>query len=222
MSAPSFGPRPVGPAEPFEFRPLMPAELFELRPVELVGRLAHLVPLCEGDAAELAATACDPSGWEYMSRGPIESAVEARGYIAQAWSEPGALPFAVRERASGRLVGTTRYFDVRAAHRGLEIGHTWLAPGARRTAINTECKRLLLGHAFEVLGAHRVQLKTDARNLASQRAIENLGATREGVLRRHLVVRDGFLRDTVMYSIIAEEWPTVRARLDARLAEPRS
>ncbi|MBL8896088.1 MAG: GNAT family N-acetyltransferase [Planctomycetes bacterium] len=199
----------------------MSAPIFEPRPIELVGTCARLAPLREIDAPELAAVASDPSGWDYMSRGPIAGDDDARAYVASAWAERGAVLFGIRERAIDRLVGVTRYFDVRAAHRGLEIGHTWLAPAARRTPINTEAKRLLLAHAFEELGALRVQLKTDARNLASQRAIERLGAAKEGVLRQHMIARDGFVRDTVMYSIIAAEWPAVRARLDALLA-PRA
>jgi RimJ/RimL family protein N-acetyltransferase len=191
---------------------------FEPRPVELRGSWVLLSPLREDAASELVAVAGDPSGWEYMSRGPLTDLGDARGYIASAWAERGALLFGIREARSARLVGVTRFFDVRSAHRGLEIGHTWLAPTARRSAINTETKRLLLAHAFETLGALRVQLKTDARNFASQRAIERLGATKEGVLRQHMIARDGFVRDTVMYSITAAEWPAVRARLDELLA----
>jgi RimJ/RimL family protein N-acetyltransferase len=200
----------------------MSAPPFEPRPVELRGIYALLVPLREEAAAELAAVASEASGWEYLSRGPLRDEDDARDYIASAWTERGAILFGIREARSERLVGMTRFFDVRSAHRGLEIGHTWLASGARRTPINTETKRLLLEEAFEQLGAWRVQLKTDARNLASQRAIERLGATKEGVLRRHMVVRDGYVRDTVMYSIVSTEWPAVRAHLDTLLSAPRS
>ena len=105
--------------------------------------------------------------------------------------------------------------DIRAAHRGLEIGWTFVAPAFQRTAINTECKRLLLTHAFETLGCLRVQLKTDLRNLKSQRAIERLGAVKEGVLRQHIVYHDGYVRDSVLYSITAAEWPEVKRRLSA-------
>ncbi|HRJ48186.1 MAG TPA: GNAT family protein, partial [Opitutaceae bacterium] len=128
--------------------------------------------------------------------------------------------FAVIRRADGRAVGSTSYLDIAPEHRRIEIGWTWLGAEARRTAINTECKYLLLRHAFETLGCGRVQLKTDARNLRSQAAIERIGAKREGVLRRHLVMPDGFVRDTVMFSILAEEWPAVKARLEANLARP--
>lgn len=127
------------------------------------------------------------------------------------------LPFAIIDLADGRAVGGTSYLDITPAHRRIEIGWTWLGARARRTAINTECKYLLLKHAFETLGCSRVQLKTDARNLRSQVAIERLGAAKEGVLRRHMVLPDGHVRDTVMYSIVSEEWPMVLKRLQASL-----
>ena len=118
---------------------------------------------------------------------------------------------------SGRAVGITTYRDIDDAHRTLEVGGTWLGRPWWRTAINTEAKLLILGHAFDVLGANRVAIKTDIRNERSQAAIARLGAKREGVLRHQYVRRDGTLRDTVMYSVIPEEWPGVRANLLARL-----
>ena len=133
-------------------------------------------------------------------------------------SQAGAeVPFAILEADSCKAVGSTRYLDVQPEHRTLEIGWTWIGPRWRRTAINTECKLLLLAHAFEVLAVHRVTLKTDARNVRSQRAIERIGGVREGVLRRHRICWDGSVRDTVYYGIIDEEWPAVKARLEARL-----
>jgi RimJ/RimL family protein N-acetyltransferase len=134
---------------------------------------------------------------------------------AQARGE--GLAFAIIDQGRGEAVGGTTYMDVAMADRRLEIGNTWLGRAAWRTAINTEAKLLLLRHAFETLGCHRVQMKTDARNLRSQAAIERLGAKREGVLRQHLVLPDGFVRDTVMYSVIAAEWPGVKARLQGLL-----
>jgi RimJ/RimL family protein N-acetyltransferase len=121
------------------------------------------------------------------------------------------------DQASGRGVGRTTFMNISRRDRGLEIGGTWLGRPWQRTGINTEAKYLLLRHAFEELGAVRVQLKTDARNLRSQAAIERLGAVREGVLRQHMLVRDGFIRDTVMYSIIDMEWPAVKKRLEMRM-----
>ena len=132
------------------------------------------------------------------------------------------LPFAIVHRGSGKGVGSTRYLDIRRSDRGLEIGWTWIGTDYQRTVINTECKYLLLRHAFEDLGAVRVQMKTDLRNVRSQRAIERLGAVREGVLRKHIVLWDGFIRDTVYYSVIHEEWPEVKRRLEGLLKGPHA
>jgi len=121
--------------------------------------------------------------------------------------------------STNRIVGSTRLYEYMPAHRQLEIGSTWLTPDVWRTHVNTECKYLLLTHCFETMDLVRVQLKTDARNVRSQRAIERLGAMREGILRKHRIVQDGFIRDTVMYSIIEEEWPAVKLRLEAMMAQ---
>jgi RimJ/RimL family protein N-acetyltransferase len=129
--------------------------------------------------------------------------------------------FSIVAAAEGMAVGSTRFLDIQRPHRALEIGWTWIGPLWQRSAINTECKLLLLGHAFDALGAHRVTLKTDARNETSQRAIERIGGVREGVLRRHRVCWDGFVRDTVYYGIVDREWPRVRQRLLAMLSARR-
>lgn len=127
--------------------------------------------------------------------------------------------YATVRRSDGRIVGSTRFIDIRRSHRGLEIGWTWIAPEAQRSAVNTEAKYLMLRHAFEVWGALRVQLKTDANNARSRAAIERLGATFEGILRKQLVrPHDGYQRDTAMFSIIESEWPAVKAGLEAKLA----
>ena len=128
------------------------------------------------------------------------------------------LPFAVVLADTGVAVGSTRYMDIRRAHRGLEIGWTWLAPGVQRTRVNSETKYLLLTHAFETLGAVRVQLKTDARNTRSQRAIERIGAVMEGAHRRHMLTWAGHIRDTIYYSILDTEWPQVKQKLQVILA----
>jgi len=183
----------------------------------------RLEPLALGHAADLFAAARDAEIWRYLpvpaprSVGDVRSMIDDALAAARAGTE---VPFAIVLRADGRAIGSTRYIDIRRAHRGLEIGWTWIGREWQRTAVNGECKRLLLTHAFEELGALRVQLKTDARNQASQRAIERLGAVREGVLRAHMVLHDGFVRDSVMYSVTAAEWPAARARL-AELARRR-
>ena len=128
------------------------------------------------------------------------------------------LPFAVRDLASGRIVGSTRYHDIVAAIDRLEIGYTWYAASMQRTHVNTACKLLLMTHAFEALGCQVVGWRTDIENHRSQRAIERLGARRDGVLRHHALRRDGTVRDTVMYSLLSSEWPAARERLQALAA----
>jgi RimJ/RimL family protein N-acetyltransferase len=123
----------------------------------------------------------------------------------------------VREKASGDIVGSTRYFNVEAAHRRLEIGHTWYAKRVQRTAVNTECKLLLLTHAFEALACIAVEFRTSFFNFASRAAIERLGAKQDGVLRNHQILPGGALRDTVVFSIIAGEWPAVKRHLGFQL-----
>ncbi|HKY52696.1 MAG TPA: GNAT family protein, partial [Anaerolineales bacterium] len=122
--------------------------------------------------------------------------------------------FVVIHLASGRVAGATRYLNIISHDRGLEIGGTWYGPEFQRTAVNTECKYLLLQHAFETLGCIRVQLKTDSRNERSQKAIERIGAVKEGVLRNHMILPDGYYRHSVYYSILDTEWPNVKRRLE--------
>jgi RimJ/RimL family protein N-acetyltransferase len=132
----------------------------------------------------------------------------------------GAMPFVIRDNASGEIVGSTRYFNVDAANRRLEIGHTWHAKRVQRTAINTECKLLLLTHAFEALGCIGVEFRTSFFNFQSRRAIERLGAKQDGILRQHQLHADGSMRDTVVFSIISPEWPAVKSHLEYQLARP--
>jgi len=127
------------------------------------------------------------------------------------------LPWVVRELATGDLVGSTRYHDIVRGIDRVEIGYTWYAASRQRTHVNTTCKLLLLGHAFDTLGCQVVGLRTDNFNFRSQRAIEGLGAKKDGVLRHHAPRRDGSVRDSVMYTILATEWPDVRKHLEARL-----
>jgi RimJ/RimL family protein N-acetyltransferase len=129
------------------------------------------------------------------------------------------LPFVVIHQASNQPVGCTRYLEISREHRKLEIGGTWYGREFQRTGVNTESKYLLLKHAFETLGCLRVQFKTDARNIRSQKAIERIGAVKEGVLRNHMLLPDGYVRDSVYYSIIASEWPEVKKLLQAKLSQ---
>lgn len=192
-----------------------------VEPVTLVGDVVLVEPLAASHVDDLYAAAQDEAIWAYMPTDPSGSPAAMSAWVqaALALRDTGTqLPFAIIERASGRAVGSTRYLNISPPDRALEIGWTWLGRDAQRTAVNTECKYLLLRHAFEQLGALRMQIKTDARNLTSQRAIERLGAVREGVLRKHMLVQHGHQRDTVMYSIVDDEWPAIKARLEQRLA----
>jgi N-acetyltransferase len=192
-------------------------------PVILAGRHVRLEPLALRHAADLAEAGAEAEIWQYLSNPPPGSLTAVEGWIAGALAEQARalrLPFAIIDLRTGRAVGSTSYLDIAPAHRRVEIGWTWLGAEARRTPINTECKYLLLRHGFETLHCGRVQLKTDGRNLRSQTAILRIGAKFEGVLRQHMVLPDGFVRDTVMYSIIAAEWPTVKSRLEHWLNPP--
>jgi RimJ/RimL family protein N-acetyltransferase len=192
------------------------------KPILLTGRLARLEPLTREHAPGLfEALTADPSVWRWLTMPPPQTPEEMGALIADdlAMQARGELvPFAQVEQATGRPAGHTTYMNISRRDRGLEIGGTWLGRPWHRTGINTEAKYLLLRHAFEELGAVRVQLKTDARNLQSQAAIERLGAVREGLLRRHMLTQHGFVRDTVMFSVIDSEWPAVKARLEGLLA----
>ncbi len=190
-----------------------------LAPVTLEGRHVRLEPVAHVHLADLAAVV-EPSSFRYWAAPDLSVGDELRRWIERGQREMSvgtALNFAQIDLAQKKAVGMTALFDGSEADRRIEIGRTWLAPASRRTAVNTEAKLLLLTHCFEALDLLRVQLKTDARNIVSQRAIERLGAVKEGVWRQHLTMRDGFQRDTVMYSIIAPEWPAVKAGLEARL-----
>jgi RimJ/RimL family protein N-acetyltransferase len=193
----------------------------DLSPVVLEGRHVRLDPLELRHAPALFAAAQDDEVWRWMPVPRPASVRDVENVILEAEAQERhglVLPFAIVDRAWDRIVGSTRFLDVRPVHRGLEIGWTWIGADYQRTALNTEAKLLLLGHAFGELGALRVQFKTDVRNERSQHAIERLGAVREGVLRRHMTCWDGSIRDSVMYSITDLEWPAVRAALEARLA----
>ena len=188
-------------------------------PIVLDGRWVRLEPLEARHGADLlAAAAEDPDLLRYGALLLTQDGWDAWFEEASAGARDGRyVPWATIERASGRAVGSTRFGDIDVPSERVEIGWTWLAPSRWRTALNTEAKLLQLRYAFDELGAGRVALKTDARNERSQRAIERLGATREGTLRRHLHMPDGFIRDTVYYSILATEWPAVRSRLESAL-----
>jgi RimJ/RimL family protein N-acetyltransferase len=196
------------------------------QPVTLSGRHVRLEPLTPSHAPDLlSALAIDPDIWRYMREEPPDTVARMEAVIAARLAEQTAgtaVAFAQMNQASGRAVGSTTYLNISPRDRGLEIGNTWLGKPWQRTGINTEAKYLLLRHAFEELRAVRVQLKTDGRNLQSQAAIARLGAVREGVLRKHSLVRNGYIRDSVMFSIIDDEWPAVKVGLERMLSENQS
>jgi len=197
-----------------------PPEPMPVAPVTLEGRHVRLEPMRPEHVAALAAACADPVMWTYM---PLDgSTPEGMAAIVKAAveaSERGTeLPFTTFERATGQVVGGSRYLNIDRLNHRLEIGYTFVAPPWQRSAVNSEAKLLMLGHAFEHLRANRVELKTDALNVQSRTAILALGAAFEGIFRNHMITRRGRLRDSAYYSITVQEWPAVRAGLEARLA----
>ena len=189
-------------------------------PVTLAGTHVRLEPLTLGHLAALVDVGLDPSLWAWTASA-VATAAQMREYVQEALAQQArgaALAFATVHRQSGRVVGSTRYGSIDPANRRVEIGWTWVAAPWQRTPVNTEAKYLMLRHAFTHLGCVRVELKTDALNERSRRAIRRIGAVEEGVLRRHLLTGSGRWRDTVYYSVLDDEWPGVRAALEAQLA----
>jgi RimJ/RimL family protein N-acetyltransferase len=193
-------------------------------PCTLQTPLVRLEPMGADHAAGLEAAAADGELWNLRITS-VPAPGETAAYIAAGLKGQGEghmLPFVVRDVPSGRVIGSTRYHDIVPAVERLEIGYTWYGKSWQRSHVNTTCKLLLLRHAFETLGAQLVGWRTDNFNFASQRAIERLGARKDGVLRHHALRRDGTVRDTVMYSLAAGEWPEVKVQLQYLLARPRT
>lgn len=192
-------------------------------PVTLSGGVARLAPLDPAHAADLAEAAVDGDLhrlWYTSVPPPDGVPAEIARRLAQQ-AEGRMLPFAVIDVAGGRAVGMTTYMNVDAANRRVEIGSTWYRKSVQRTGLNTECKYLLLRHAFEALDCIAVEFRTHVMNRQSRRAIERLGARLAGILRAHMVLPNGTLRDTCVYSVTAAEWSAVRANLEALMARPR-
>jgi len=192
-------------------------------PCTLATPQVRLEPLSADHAPDLESAARDGELWKLRITS-VPAPGEAQDYVAAALKglEQGhMLPFVVRDVPSGKIIGSTRYHDIVVAIERLEIGYTWYGKSWQRSHVNTTCKLLLMTHAFETLGAQLVGWRTDNYNFASQRAIERLGARKDGVLRHHAPRRDGTVRDTVMYSLAAGEWPEVKAHLQYQLAKSR-
>ena len=192
-------------------------------PVTLEAGPLRLEPMAPGHAQALEAAAHDGALWNLRITS-VPAPGEAQAYVAAALQgqvDGHMLPFVVVDAATRRVIGSTRYHDIVPAVDRLEIGYTWYGRSWQRSHVNTSCKLLLLTHAFETLRAELVGWRTDNFNYASQRAIERLGARKDGVLRHHALRRDGTVRDTVMYSLAAGEWPEVKAQLRWQLERPR-
>lgn len=189
-------------------------------PITLSGDMVTLVPLAKEHAASYFVIGQEAAIWDFLTPDPFRTVADAERWIDTMFARRdrgGDVTFSVYDNASQQLAGSTSFLDIRSRDAGLEIGSTWYGKAFQRTHVNTATKLMLLTHAFDELGAVRVQLKTDARNTRSQRAIERLGAVQEGVLRCHMIYPNGFVRDSVMYSITRDEWPDVRVRLAAML-----
>jgi RimJ/RimL family protein N-acetyltransferase len=189
------------------------------RAATLEGHGVRLEPLSREHETDLAEAAQDGKLWELWFTS-VPAPGETAKYIEaalQGQKDGHMLAWAVRESSSGQIVGSTRYHDIIAAAGRVEIGYTWYARRCQRSHVNTACKLLLFSHAFEKIGCKVVGLRTDNFNFASQRAIEALGAKKDGVIRHHWPRRDGTVRDTVMYSLLALEWPDVKRHLETRL-----
>lgn len=191
----------------------------DLTPVILEGRHVRLEPLALAHVAALAEVALEPDLWRW-THAEVRDLAGLRRYVEIALRERDAghsMPFATIAKAAGRAIGSTRFGAIAPQHRRAEIGWTWIGRAWQRTAINTEAKLLMLTHAFERWNCLRVELKTDVLNERSRAAIRRLGAREEGVLRSHVITEAGRVRDTIYYSILATEWPRVKARLEERL-----
>jgi RimJ/RimL family protein N-acetyltransferase len=193
-----------------------------LEPVILEGQHVRLVPLTIEHAPALAEVGADPDLWTWTLSQPTTPDT-MREYVEAALAKAAtgtSLPFVTTEAATGRVIGSTRFHNFEPPHPRVEIGYTWIARPWQRTPVNTEAKYLMMRHAFETLGLARVELRTDALNQRSRAAIGRLGATQEGILRRHMLTESGRIRDTVYFSILDDEWPGVKARLEEQLARP--
>lgn len=188
-----------------------------LSPITLSGQYVRLVPLEYDHVSELTKIGSSPEIWKFMRYGYIDTEekmwewVDALLKLQAAGSD---LPFTVIHLPTGKIAGATRFLNISQSNRSVEIGGTWYGLEFQRTVVNTEAKYLLFTYAFEKLDCVRVQFKTDLRNERSQRAIERLGAVREGVFRNHMILPDGSIRSSVIYSVLADEWPAVKNRLE--------
>ena len=192
----------------------------QIEPVTLSGKHVRLEPLSLAHHPALCEIGLDPELWRWTIT-QVLTPDQLRAYMETAlqWQADGtAIPFATVDLTSGRVVGSTRFMTIDRQNRHVEIGSTWIAAPWQRTAVNTEAKYLMLRHAFEQWGCIRVELKTDSLNQKSRNAIARLGAKEEGIFRNHMICWGGRIRHSAWYSITSEEWPSVKAGLEAKLA----
>ena len=193
----------------------------KIEPITLIGKFVRLEPLSEAHVPDLAKVGLEPEIWRFMRYGKVETEAHLGAWVRELLdfqAQGTDLPFAVIHQASGNAIGCTRYLHIDPSNRSLEIGGTWYGLEYQGTLVNVECKYLLIKYAFEKLNCIRVWFKADARNLRSQRALERIGAVKEGVLRNHMILPDGFIRDSVVYSLVPDEWPQVKQKLEAELS----
>lgn len=185
--------------------------------VNLTGNTVTLEPLQETHRTELKVAAQDESIWTFLPDISSKNFEHWFDKMLQGLQDQEEFPFVVRNKSDQKIIGTTRYYNIKINHKRLSIGYTWYISTARGTTVNPECKLLLLSHAFEALEINRVEFMTDSRNLHSRNALKKLGANEEGILRQHMILKNGYIRDSVVFSIIKPEWPRIKTQLQARL-----
>lgn len=193
---------------------------FQVRYEKLVGDHVVLEPISEAHTQGLFAAGRNHEDWRYLPIPEFTALEDAHRWVEQALqlvAREMHYTFVLVHAKTGAVIGSSRYMNIRERDRGVEIGYSWLAREHQRTAANTEAKLLLLANAFERCGALRVELKTDSRNIRSQKAIERIGAKREGILRKHMIAQHDYVRDSVLYSIVDDEWPGIKRGLQAKL-----
>ncbi len=193
----------------------------KIEPVTLMGKFVRLESLSETHIPDLVKVGLEPDIWRFMRYGEVETEGQISKWVRELLdlqAQGTDLPFAVIHLASGNAIGCTRYLNIDPLNRSLEIGGTWYGLDYQGTMVNTECKYLLLQHAFEKLACVRVWFKADTRNLRSIHALERIGAIKEGVLRNHMILPDGYVRDSAVFSLLPDEWPRVKQKLEAQLS----
>jgi RimJ/RimL family protein N-acetyltransferase len=193
----------------------------KIEPVTLMGKFVRLEPLSETHIPDLVRVGLEPEIWRFMRYGKVETEGQISSWVRELLdlqAQGTDLPFAVIHLASGNAIGCTRYLNIDPLNRSLEIGGTWYGLDYQGTMVNTECKYLLLQYAFEELACIRVWFKADTRNLRSIHALERISAIKEGVLRNHMILPDGYIRDSAVFSLLPNEWPRVKQNLEAQLS----